>query len=139
MKSVSNLVVAALHERFLKAVGENVYPPDEARDATIWVYPKKERAGFVECSSDWVEWGRWRKPKRCLPHGALGLLWAGELQRVCSVLRAPGASKMTMDQSMDYLRWNLTGEQLASVICAALLRRECAEADPPINAHLRAA
>lgn len=135
MRNVTNLVFAALHEKFLRKIGENVYPPDEARHALVWVYPRIERKGHVDCGEAWDSRDRWAKPVKCLPPGAVWMLWRDELQSLCRGIGVRGVSKLTMEECIDHMRWNLTGEQVTRAVCETLRRRQCVEADPAIAAN----
>lgn len=131
MHGVSNMVYAAIHEKFLEQNRWGVTPPSEARGAVKWVYPKKPRKGDEYCSALWHEKQRWKKQHRCLPSGAIHMLWRKELQQICRDLGHRSTSKLNMPEAQDFINWNMNGEQLARAICGALLRRECVEADPP--------
>lgn len=140
MRSVSNKVFAAIHEKFLHTHDNGwVFPPNEARGATIWAYPKAKREGDVECSDYWYDKLRFAKPKKCLPPDAIFMLWRNELQNACRTIGLKGVSKLTMEEAVDRLRWSLTGAHLDSIICETLRRRECVEADPPILSRSRLA
>lgn len=135
MRSVSNHVFAALHEKFLTPPQGHMHwmLPDAARGAIVWTYPRIERKGHVECSDTWFSFDRWAKPKKCLPTGAIGMLWREELHELCSGLGIRGVTKLTMEEAIDAIRWHMTGEQVTRTICATLRRRQCAEADPAIE------
>lgn len=138
MRSVSNHVFAALHEKFLRPLGrpEHGYGltvPDEASMAVVWVFPRVERKGHVECGETWFPFNRFAKPRRCLPPGAIGMLWREELQSVAADLGVRGAGKFTMEEAIDAIRWNMTGEQITRTICRTLRARDCVEADPAIE------
>lgn len=133
MHGVSNLVFAAMHEKFLEHnehIGAMV--PDVARSAVAWIYPRKDRKGHVECRSEWAAKERWAKPVQCLPSGAIGLLWRKELHAICKRIGYRSVSKLTMPEAQDRILWALNGQQLAIAICDALRARECVEADDPI-------
>lgn len=134
MRSVTNSVFAALHEKFLTPVGIDgqygVSPPDESRGAIVWAYPRMARKGHVECQAEWFERDRWAKSKRSLPPDALRLLWRAELQEIASCLGVKGIARMTVEEAADHIRWHMTGQQITHAICATLRRRDCIEADP---------
>lgn len=139
MRACSHHVFAALHEKHLRPLGQvehgyGVTPPEEARGAIVWVFPRLDRQGHVECRSEWVERDRWAKPKASLPPGAIHLLWREELQAICADLGVRAVSRLTMEEAVDAIRWRLTGEQLARTICSSLRQRTCVEADPAIAA-----
>lgn len=138
MRSVSHGCFAVLHEKFLKRLGRQPgwYPPEEARNAVVWVWPQIDRpSSHVECSAYWIERDRWQKPKVRLtpPPGALDLLWREELYEACRAHGIPAMKKHTMSELTDKLIWALTGEEMTRMICGTLRRRACTEADPPIG------
>ena len=136
MRGVTHNVIAAIHERFLRDSFVGVLAPEEARDAVVWVWPVAERRGHVECGIEWRDRSRWQKliPK-CLPPGAIDILWAAELREICAGLGMRGVAKLTMPVAIDEIRWRMTGEEITRAICAALRARECPEADAPIAAN----
>ncbi|MBD8555536.1 NERD domain-containing protein [Rhizobium sp. CFBP 8762] len=136
MRQVTSFVYAALHEKFLSNTGSGFYPPDKARGAVTWVYPKAERSGYVDCGTEWHEVSGWNKPARCLPHDAIHVLWREELHNVCRSLGIKSVAKLTMGEAIDQIRWRMTGEQITKLICATLRARNCVEADPPIAAGI---
>lgn len=131
MRGVTTEVFAALHEKFLSDRGMAM-PPDEARGATAWIYPKKDRGGHVDCDSKWIERFAWQKTTRCLPPTAINLLWREELHGLCNSLGVKRVSKLDMRQATDEIRWRMNGEQITRAICKTLRARECVEADPSI-------
>lgn len=131
MRGVSNLVFAALHERFLSVSHGGFYVPSEAQGAVVWAWPIADRAGHIQCGAEWHGVDRWRKSMKCLPHGALAMLWREELQSICRDMGVKRAGSLTMDEAMDAIRWNATGEEITRLICATLRRRDCVESDPP--------
>lgn len=134
MRGVTTEVFAALHEKFIednKHVG--AMPPDAARHATVWIYPRAERKGHVDCGVEWNRFDRWKKPVRSLPATAINILWREELHAICDCLGVRGVSRLDMRQAIDEIRWRMTGEQITKAICRALRTRECVEADPPIT------
>jgi len=131
MRSVSNLVFAALHEKFLTPLGNGFWPPDAARGATSWIWPVRDRPGHLQCNSAWIERDGWSKSFECLPHGALGMLWRNELQGICATLGVKGCRALAMDKAMDHIRWRMTGEEITQTICATLRKRVCVEGDEP--------
>lgn len=135
MNGVSNLVFAAIHEKFLDKVRGNAHPPKEVKMATTWVYPRKYREGHIHCREKWHERNWWDKNLKCLPDGALYMLWRKELQDLCRGLKVKGVAKLTMEECIDHINWNMTGAQITHAVCAALRTRECVEADPPIAAN----
>jgi len=132
MRRVSNRVYAALHEKFLTELRGEFYPPTEADGATVWVYPKAERKGHVDCRAQWRPWYCWGHKRACLPHYALGMLWRDELQAICAGLGMTGTKRMNMDEAADHIQWRMTGEQITRAICDTLRARKCVEADPEI-------
>ena len=135
MRSVSNLVYVAIHERFLD-VNEKfgwVSPPKEARGAVTWVWPIADRGSNDDCNAFWLPRHRWEKPMTALPPGAIGLLWRKELQDIAASIGAKGVSSMNMDVAQDYILWRMTGQELARAICGKLRERACVEADDPIR------
>lgn len=137
MRACASHVYAALHEKFLVPLGRaehgmGVTAPEQASGAMVWVFPRIDRKGHVECRYEWIERDRWTKPKLCLPPGAIHLLWREELQSICSSLGVTGVSKLNMPEAIDVITWSLTGEQITRTICATLRARRCVEADPKI-------
>jgi hypothetical protein len=136
MKACSHHVFAALHEKFLRPLGRvehdyGVTAPEEASGAIVWVFPRADRKGHVECKAEWIERDRWAKPKACLPPGAINLLWREELVAICAGLGVR-TSKLTMEEAVDIITWRMTGEQVTRAICSHLRARRCVEADPEI-------
>lgn len=134
MRGVTNDVFAALHEKFLDATSIGAMPPEAARRATVWVYPRSERKGHVDCGLDWNRFDRWKKPVRNLPATAINILWRDELHAICGALGVRGVSRLDMRQAADEIVWRMTGEEVTKAICRGLRARECVEADPPIVA-----
>lgn len=132
MRGVTTEVFAALHEKFLDVTGIGAMPPDAARHATVWVYPRAERKGHVDCGLDWNRFDRWKKPVRNLPPTAINILWREELHEICDRLGVRGVSRLDMRQAIDEIRWRMTGEEITKTICRALRSRECPEADAPV-------
>lgn len=133
MRAVANDVYAAIHERFLElGPSGHLFPPQEAKGATVWVYPRATRKAHVHCGAEWHTASAWVKPVRNLPPAAIDILWREELHEVCRRLGVPRVSRLDMRQAADEIRWRMTGEQITRMICAALRARECVEADPPI-------
>lgn len=131
MKTVSNLVFIALHEKFLNVDRGDYFPPlgKFRNGTTFWIYPIQDRPGYVECGAEW-RGGPWRgNTKNNLPNDAIFMLWRQELHDACKAIGVKGVSKMTMTQAADELRWRLTGEQITRLICAKLTARKCVEAD----------
>lgn len=136
MRRVAHYVIAALHERFLtpwKASYTNLpafSEPDEARQATVWAYPIRPRAGAF---GEWPLRSRYEKPTMLPQPGFIDLLWAAELRAIVrkhSLHR--GASGLDMGQMVDLLRWALPGRVMLAETCSALRARNCVEADPAI-------
>lgn len=71
--------------------------------------------------------------RQTLPPGALDILWADELRWLCAKLRINAPASAPMRQMLRDLRWLANGKQLTRGICEALRRRDCIEADPPIE------
>ncbi len=134
MNRVAHGSVAVIHEKFLVEIGHLGYivPPDEARDTTCWVWPRKERGKHAYCGPDWHPANRWKKPKLMPPPDALALLWREELFQACADHGIKATQKHRIEDMEDAIKWALTGEQITRLICRALRRRECTEADPPI-------
>lgn len=139
MRGAAHHVIAALHEKFLTAPDWKGAPaslvtaPKEARGATVWAYPEAGAdAGRTSGCAKWEE----PRPAimTCLPHGSLDMLWAAELRRLCADLGVPVPPRPTRPVMMAALRWAATGGVLTKAVCAALRRRACIEADPPIDA-----
>lgn len=133
MRGVSNIVVAALHEKFLQTHRNGAFhPPEEANGAITWAFPRIARAGHVHCGEEWRDF-EYHRPPSCLPPGALMMLWAAELQGICARLGVPKARSLAMPKAADAIRWRLTGEEIAREVCAALRARRCIEVDPEIE------
>lgn len=132
MANVSNLVFAALHEKFLYTMHGGFYPPSEANGAIVWAWPVADRKGHVHCGTDWQDRDRWKKPLQCLPIGALSMLWREEVQQVCRGFGIKAAGQLTMEQARDHIMWRMTGAEITRMICAMLRQRECVEGDQPV-------
>lgn len=132
MKGVTREVFAALHEKFLDGKSRGAFPPDAARGAVTWIYPRKPRDGHFHCGEIWRSKEAYRKPMFCLPPGALSILWREELHNILRGSGIKGISKLDMGESIDRIRWSMTGEHITKSICAALRVRDCTEADAPI-------
>ncbi len=130
MRSVTHETCVAIHEKFLKQSHGSVYPPDEARNATVWVYPRLERKGHVQCGAEWQDRDGWKKTFRCLPIGAMEMLWRNELHNICRTLDVTRASHLTRHEAMDEIRWIMSGQKITETVCATLRNRACVEADP---------
>lgn len=139
MYGVAHHIFAALHEKFLHDIRGDAHPPDEARLAVTWVYPIRERPGHIDCGAVWHDRDRWSKRFSCLPSGAIGMLWREELHEICRNIGMRGVAKLTMEEAQDAIRWRMNGQQITRAICAALRRRECVEADPPMHTALEIA
>lgn len=107
--------------------------PDSLRSAIPWVYPEYDRG--VNYSGDV---GMWRHPpsrmEHALPSSALHLLWRDELAALCDQLRVSRGKRSNMQEMVRALWWHATGKELKRGICAALRRRQFAEADAAIAA-----
>lgn len=135
MNRIAHRSFSVLHEKFLVPLGRTgvVRPPDAARNSVCWVWPRRERPGaHVECGQVWMERDRWKKIRLMPPPDALGMLWRDELYVACLEHDVKATRKHTMEQMSDALTWSLTGEQVTRLICKALRRRVCTEADPPV-------
>ena len=137
MRGMAHHVIAAIHEKFLISPAYKNGPlnskgsPPEARGAIVWAFPE---AG-AEAGRTWG-CAAWQEPRQvvtqCLPWTALDMLWAEELRSLCTNLGVAATARSTRPQMIHALRWKCTGGDITKGICAALLRRECVEADPPI-------
>lgn len=134
MEMVSNTPIVALHGRFLTRIRDNVYPPSEAGEAAVWVYPRRDRPGHVMCGREWRLSTPFRKVRLCLPPTAIEVLWRSELHAICRWLGLSGIGRMDMATAIDEIRWRMTGAEITRSICSALRSRECAEADAPVTA-----
>lgn len=141
MRGMAHHVVAALHEKFLISPAYKNAPPDlkgapgEARGATIWAYPEAgEEAGRTYGCAEWQE--PRQTVTQCLPWTALDMLWAAELRTLCADLGVPAYSRSTRPHMINALRWRVSGGDITKGICAALRRRVCVEADPPIQTEI---
>lgn len=133
MEGVSHAAVVALHDRFLTQVRGSAFPPSEAGNAAVWVYPRQDRPGHVMCGKDWRLGYSFTRERSCLPPTAINLLWRSELHAICRQLGLPGIARMDMATAIDEIRWRMTGAEITRAICAALRQRQgCAEADAPI-------
>lgn len=138
MAGSAHHVIAALHEKFLVTPAYRNAPPglkgtpDEARGAEVWAYPEAgAEAGRTYGCARWVEPPQ--AVQQCLPYTALDMLWHEELLRLCADLGVARTTRSTRPQMIAALRWSKTGRELTFGICAALRRRACPEADPPIE------
>lgn len=132
MRGVTNDVFAALHEKFAEQSCIGFMPPEAARHATLWLYPKAARKGHVDCGVEWNSSDRRKMPLRNLPNTAINILWREELHEICAGLGLRRVSQLNMAQAADEIVWRMTGQQITRAICAALRSRTCVEADPAI-------
>lgn len=132
MRSVAHESYAAYHEKFLITKFGVMYPPDCVRLAplTSWVYPKADRRGYTDIGATWR---RAKNKSKCLPSGAIMMLWRDELHEACRSLGVKGVAKLDRLAAADELRYRLTGEQLTKLVCSTLRARICPEADPPMK------
>lgn len=132
MVKIAHESYAAYHEKFLVNVMGNLYPPDCVRKSRLmsWVYPRVERDGYFDIGATWRRAGNKNK---CLPSGAIMMLWRDELHNACRDLGVKGVAKLDRLAAADELRYRLTGEQLTKLVCRVLRARDCPEADPPIK------
>lgn len=136
MRSISNRVFLALHEKFLINNSRGFYPPDIPNrfSSTFWIYPIQDRPGYIECGAEWRDGkSRHKKEVKNLPRDAIFMLWREELHDACRALGLKGVAKMTMAQAADELRWYLTGEEITRLVCAKLRARKCVEADSELE------
>lgn len=135
MRGVAHHVFAALHEKFLKQLDRlGFVRPDEARGASLWVYPRTERKGEYECGPEWNLYAsRWDTPRACLPPDAIHMLWREELVEVARACDVPRVSQTDMPGLVDAVRWRLSGRDLTLAICGALRARAAVEADDPVT------
>ena len=146
MRACAHHTVAAIHEKFLVETKTNQWSAHYSRDGDfyrktepkvdtgyVWVFPEIRR---VTDPDGYDDMSKWRFPKArmesALPQGALELLWRDELYELCSLLKVSATRRSTMGDMSSALRWYCTGRELTTHVCAALRRRECAEADAPI-------
>lgn len=133
MVKIAHESYAAYHEKFLDDDGHGfMTPPQCIRYGSVrtWVYPKAKRNGFHEIGETWL---RAKTKAKCLPNGAIMMLWRDELHDACRSLGVKGVAKLDRVAAADELRYRLTGEQLTKLVCATLRARICPEADPPIK------
>lgn len=147
MQGVAHHVIVALHEKFAVEKESNQWYGHYERDGKyyvrtmtgvvpsgceVWIFPEKHRV----LNADYDFSSKWREPdlalQQVLPAGALALLHRHELFALCGALgvSVPRAANMTF--MTNALRWSCNGGDLTKGICAALRRRECVEADPPV-------
>ena len=98
-----------------------------------WVYPELDRG------HNWSgDVGLWRSPETrmefALPSSALHLLWRDELAALCDALRVSRGKRSNMSEMIRALWWHANGRELTRGICAALRRRQFAEADAAMAA-----
>lgn len=149
MKGCAHHVIAALHEKFLVESGprhegsahyrdaEGVFrageEPLQARGATAWIFPERQRAAVAH----YDHMKRWHDPALAiqdpLPAAAIDMLWRDELLEMCGRFGVCVPRRPTMGQMIPALRWQLSGRDLTLGICAALRARKCIEADPEIE------
>lgn len=141
MRKCAHHVIAALHEKFLVVQETNPFMseferdgkhwlrvlPEQARRVETWVYPDVDRKGV----------GRWSAPAPgfnwALPASAIHMLWRDELLSLCGELRISMGRRATMGDMLHALLWHCTGAELTHGICRQLRRRDCIEADAPVN------
>lgn len=130
MRSVTPLVVSALHDKFFeRGIGDGfILPPRAAIHSQAWRYAPEDESREFHWS-----FRHWRQPRKVLPEGALLMLWREELHAICHGLKLKGVAKMTMEQAADEIRFRLTGEQVNAHIFRTLRARKCVEADEPME------
>ncbi|MBG6211537.1 hypothetical protein IWQ49_006225 [Labrenzia sp. EL_126] len=157
MKGCSHISIAALHEKFLVEIETNEHvahrvrdglffwdrPPEESRRAhEVWAFPLKVRC-LDENRKRWDAVSSWRMREpsmlRVLPPGALHILWSEELHRLCCKLGIKAPARANKDAMCRDIRWLASGKEITRGICDALRRRDCLEADPPIETEEEAA
>jgi len=139
--------IVALHERFLVERTTNrscahverrgTYfmhePPRVIGASELWVYPRRRRA--LPGCHDFLE--RWRMPniatQQSCPSESLGMLWCDELMTLCRKFRVSIGARSRKNEMRAALLWHCTGREITQGICAALMARQCTEADPPIH------
>lgn len=148
MHGVAHHVVSAIHEKFLVEQETNQWAahserdgkyfmrttPRETNGSIAWVYPEKRRA-LRTAKHDSHE--RWQElqlvPQTTLPNDAIHMLWRDELAELCGINGVAVPKRANMPLMVNSLWWSVAGGALTKGICAALRRRECIEADPPIS------
>ncbi|GLQ09207.1 hypothetical protein GCM10007913_11390 [Devosia yakushimensis] len=95
----------------------------------VWCYPRPEESTH-----------RWNFTNDMIagmrqPHAVrlLGLLWKAELVDLARRHMVRVNDRLAMGAIIDVLVWHLDGRQICEGVCAALRRREFAEADEPIG------
>jgi hypothetical protein len=147
MRGVAHHSIAAIHEKFLVEQEVNKFVseyerggkhfalrlPIQARRVPTWVYPRKQRC--KNATYDFL--ARWDEPEpsiqSALPQSALHILWRDELYDLCGQLGVVVPKRANMKLMNSAIRWQCSGSQITRGICAALRRRECIEADPPLQ------
>lgn len=152
MRSMSHHVIAAIHEKFLVQHRSSLWgahceidgeyycgrAPEEAENATVWVFPERKRA-ITEEPKTWDLLAKWHEPKLALQRAniaSIDMLWAEEMRVLCTMVGVPANSRSTREGMMSLLKWHCTGEQITRGVCALLRHRECIEGDPPDAASL---
>ena len=127
MLSVAHHVIAAVHDKHM---------PDlhYVSDVNYWIFPEAQRP--VSLTRWYPATDGWRAPSMklntALPHGAISLLWRDELAEFCIRMGLNVSGRTVVSELRRLLWWRCSGEELTRGICAALRRRSCVEADPPI-------
>lgn len=137
MKNCSHTTIAALHRKFMPEVTDRSFPrvPEVPWGVLTWFYPRAQDMAEAHHRAF-----LWEDPpvenflQAPLPEGALWLLHRHEMEAICADLKITPGRRPNMRHMARLLRWNATGRDLTTGICAALRRREwAAEADPPID------
>lgn len=145
MRGTAHHVVVAYHECFLVERETNVHRAMYEREGRYymktrpdavpysvygWCYPESDTCSGFDPHN-------WSLPAKslnvALPDSALHMLWRDELYDMCRTLAVGVPKRATMPIMFRALRWHATGRDITRGICAALRRREFAEADPPIT------
>lgn len=146
MNGCAHHVIVALHEKFLVEKTTNKHAAEYERDGVhyrsalpeiverarckAWVYPQRDRGGY----NFLAPWKMQSLSIQCaVKPGALSMLWAEELRTLCAEIGINVPRRANMTLMTNALRWGATGRELTLGVCRALRRRECVEADPPIE------
>ncbi len=135
---------AVLHEKHTPVV-EQVYGtgikrtrkilkmPESVSEYSVLVWPLKNRLGPGEYDFH-KKWAvAMTRDGIALPSNALGILWAEELRELCKGYGIETSKRPTMVETYNALKWRCTGQQITEGVCRMLRKRECFEADPPIE------
>lgn len=138
MQGCAHTAIVALHRKFFEIrevpnFGLMCNPPAEARYSNVWGFDLPQGRG-VEQYRRYELYDRHRRWISNPPSGAVHMLWRDELRGIVSRRDLSSrTSRLTMEELIDLIRWNMTGAEVTAEVCAALRARNCVEADPAIE------